>query len=338
MTGIEPFVGPAAGGLVKIVLDGAKAVGGNLSKAISDRHKAAEALKQYADKYQSRYGLLKLLGMPQAVELEEIYTNVRFLDWFSIGRFESIAAMEKDYRQSNQRQFQIGRQTGSRDGIAVANEHPYLMVLGGPGAGKSTFLRRLGLEALKGKNGKFQHQRLPVMLELKRLTGEVDLTAEIAKEFQHFGFPPSQAFALKALEQGKLLVLLDGLDEVPKDRLNAVIEAIHDFVVQYKDDNRFVASCRIAAYRSSFQNFRDIELADFDDKQIQQFINNWFSTELDKQSGRDTIRPSLPSACMFTIAAFLGCTVAKWSVWPCWRMKTLTGDRTNMAMKSGAAK
>ena len=122
MTGIEPFVGPAAGGLVKIILDSAKAVGGNLSRAISDRHKAAEALKQYADKYQSRYGLLKLLGMPQAVHLEEVYTNVRFLDDLSIRRFESIAALEQDYRESDQRQFQSGRKKKSQDGIAVANQ------------------------------------------------------------------------------------------------------------------------------------------------------------------------------------------------------------------------
>ena len=158
------------------------------------------------------------------------------------------------------------------------------MVLGGPGAGKSTFLRRLGLEALKGESGQFQHPCLPVMLELKQFAGEVNLVQAIARAFADFGLSPSEAFATQALEQGKLLVLLDGLDEVPRERFNVVVDAIQAFAVRY-DQNRFVASCRIAAYRSGFQRFRDIELADFEDDQIQQFIHNWFSSELDRQSG-----------------------------------------------------
>ena len=242
------------------------------------------ALKKYTDKYQSRYGLLKLLGMPQAVQLEKVYTNVRFLDDLSIRRFKSIEAMEKVYREGDQRQFQSGRQRSTQDGITVANEYQYLMVLGGPGAGKSTFLRRLGLEALKGNKSRFKHQCIPVMLELKQFAGKVNLIQAIAREFEDFGFPPSEKFVTQALKKGKLLLLLDGLDEVPKDRFNAVIDAIQKFAVRY-EQNRFVASCRAAAYRSGFQRFRDIELADFNDDQIQQFIGNWFSSELDKQSG-----------------------------------------------------
>ena len=244
----------------------------------------AAALKTYAARYQSRYGLLKLLGMPQAVQLEDIYTKVRFLDDLSIRRFQSIEAMEETYRQGQHRQFQRGRPRRAEDGIAVANAHQYLMVLGGPGAGKSTFLRRLGLEALKGESGQFQHPCLPVMLELKQFAGEVNLVQAIARAFADFGLSPSEAFATQALEQGKLLVLLDGLDEVPRERFNVVVDAIQAFAVRY-DQNRFVASCRIAAYRSGFQRFRDIELADFEDDQIQQFIHNWFSSELDRQSG-----------------------------------------------------
>ena len=244
----------------------------------------AVVLKQYADKYQSRYGLLKLLGMPQAVELESVYTQVRFLDDLSIRRFESIKALEEEYRKSQERRFQVGRKVGNQDGIAVANQHQYLMVLGGPGAGKTTFLRKLGLEALKGNNGCFKHHCIPVLLELKQFTDEVDLTIAIAREFQYFGLPSADEFATKALEQGKLLVLLDGLDEVSVSSVNTVIDAIQQLVIQY-DRNRFVASCRIAGYRSGgFQRFRDIELADFDDHQIQQFIQKWFSSELDKKS------------------------------------------------------
>lgn len=75
------------------------------------------------------------------------------------------------------------------------------MILGGPGAGKSTFLRRIGLEALKGKEGIYKHQCIPVFLELKQFNSdEVDLVRAISNELQNFGFPSSENFAVKALE------------------------------------------------------------------------------------------------------------------------------------------
>jgi predicted NACHT family NTPase len=81
-----------------------------------------------------------------------------------------------------------------------------------------------------------------------------------------------------------LLILLDGLDEVPTKNLNEAIAQIQNFVDQY-DKNRFIASCRTAAYRSGFRRFSDVAMADFDDTQIEQFIGNWFQSEADKQAG-----------------------------------------------------
>jgi predicted NACHT family NTPase len=182
---------------------------------MGDRAQAATALKKYAGKYKARYGEVRLLGMKQGISLEEIYTKVRFLDELSIRKFVSLEALEQNYRKSQSRRFQT-QKTATIDSITVVNENPYLMVLGGPGAGKSTFIRRMGLEALKGKQGNIQHQCIPVLLELKRLNSDsIDITREISNELANFGFPETEQFALNLLEQGKLLILLDGLDEVP---------------------------------------------------------------------------------------------------------------------------
>jgi hypothetical protein len=159
------------------------------------------------------------------------------------------------------------------------------MVLGQPGAGKSTFLRKIGLEALKGKKGGFKHDRIPVFIELKSFTSsQIDIEKLIVEEFSICGFPSSEQFIAKALEQGKLLILLDGLDEVPTVNTNEVISKIQNFVDRY-DKNSFIVSCRTAAYRNNFQRFTDVKLADFDDTQIEQFIGNWFQSEVDKQAG-----------------------------------------------------
>ncbi len=43
------------------------------------------------------------------------------------------------------------------------------MLLGKPGTGKTTFLRKIGVEAIKGKKGNYKHLCIPVFIELKRV-------------------------------------------------------------------------------------------------------------------------------------------------------------------------
>jgi hypothetical protein len=125
------------------------------------------------------------------------------------------------------------------------------------------------------------------LLELKNkkfTESEIDLKALIEAEFTTCGFPKPKEFTESALEKGKLLILLDGLDEVPSANVNSVIDTIQDFVDRY-DKNRYIASCRTALYRYNFKRFSDVILSEFDDEQIQQFITNWFRSEEDKQAG-----------------------------------------------------
>jgi NACHT domain len=280
MTGLETIgFTAAAKGLTDLVV---KPIGEVLNKRLDEPFKQLifNAFGKYIQNYNDRHGLLKVLGMPEPVPLEDIYTSVQFLGQRGLWQFDP-SRLEEAYRQTERRRFQ-SEQCEKQDGFKVANENPYLMVLGQPGAGKSTFLRRVGLEALKGQAGNCQHDCVPVFLELKRFTtGEVDLVKAIADEFAVCGFPDPQPTTRKLLEQGKLLILLDGLDEVPTQQLDPAITQIQDFADKYKQ-NRFIASCRTAAYQSGFRKFVDVVMSDFDDDQIQQFIENWFCVEKDK--------------------------------------------------------
>jgi predicted NACHT family NTPase len=91
--------------------------------------------------------------------------------------------------------------------------------------------------------------------------------------------PEYQECTERLLEQGKLLILFDGLDEVPTELLGQMTEAIKNLVDRYKK-NRFIASCRIAAYRSfqNFSRFTDVAIANFDEQQIRCFTENWFKS------------------------------------------------------------
>ncbi|MGA7935895.1 MAG: NACHT domain-containing protein [Kovacikia sp.] len=244
----------------------------------------AKASEQYVQNYAARHGILKVLGMREPVPLESVYTAVQFLDRIGISQFESIEELEKAFRQQPDRSFQP-KNSKKQDGLKVTNEKQFLMVLGGPGAGKSTFLRKMGLEALKGVSGGYEHECIPVLLELKSFSrAEIEIEQAIAQEFRICGFPSPDVVTEKLLEQGKLLILLDGLDEVPSKNVDSAIHQIQNFVDQY-DKNRFIASCRVAAYRHNFRRFTDVGMADFGQAQIQQFINNWFYSEADREAG-----------------------------------------------------
>ncbi|MEM9908604.1 MAG: NACHT domain-containing protein [Cyanobacteria bacterium P01_D01_bin.44] len=301
MTGLEPIVAAFAGSMASVAAEiVAESSGGLLERlrrsvGAEFQQRLFDASHRYIQHYKKRHCQLKVLGMHEPISLETVYTTAKFLSDQEILNFESIESLEQAYRSSRLRGYQLDSgQCQRQPGLKIANDTQYLMVLGGPGAGKSTFLRKTGLEALKSchymktsyEHLKFpdfyKHLCIPVFIELKRLdTVEIDLEAFIATEFATCGFPDAQRFTRRALDQGRLLILLDGLDEVPSDNLNEAISTIQDFVDRY-DKNRFIVSCRTAAYRSGFKRFRDVAMSDFDNEQIRQFLANWFGSEHDK--------------------------------------------------------
>ena len=291
MTGLEPFIPSLVSITLEVLKDSGKKESENFFANLMKRDVGKDwqdalfkAMGKYTESYTKRHGKLKVLGMKDPVELDEIFTTVQLLGEDEVQQFATIDDLEKLYREAGQRLLRH-RSKERQDGITVASQKQFLMVLGAPGAGKSTFLRKIGLESFKGKKGNFKHQAIPVLLELKKFTeSKIDLKALIEAEFTTCGFPKPKEFTESALDKGKLLILLDGLDEVPSANVNSVIDAIQDFVDRY-DKNRYIASCRTAAYRYNFKRFSDVILSEFDDEQIQQFINNWFRAEEDKQAG-----------------------------------------------------
>ncbi|MFN7657167.1 MAG: hypothetical protein ACK5P3_03255, partial [Dolichospermum sp.] len=142
-----------------------------------------QASKQYILNYQKRYNRLRVLGMSQSVNLDDIYTEVQCLQPDEMRNFESVTALEKNYRHNGSPRL-TNEKSARENGITIANQYAHLMILGQPGAGKSTFLRKIGLEALKGKSGQIQGEIIPVLLELKQFTtNEVNIYNIIEQEF-----------------------------------------------------------------------------------------------------------------------------------------------------------
>ena len=249
------------------------------------RQDKRNASHDYAKSYKNRHGRLQVscVGMETSKSLDDIYVVVQFLSKRSATKHTLREAVEEEFRESSRTGFS-STSDQRQDGMRVANNEQYLMVLGGPGVGKSTFLRKIGLEALKGEEGNFEHECTPVFLELKRFTEEpVDIEAWITDEFKICGYPYPEQWAESKLEAGELLILFDGLDEAPKPNVNNIINKITDFVHQYSQ-NRFIVSCREGAYSGGFTDFAKVEMADFDDSQIQDYINNWFASASNRKT------------------------------------------------------
>ena len=254
------------------------------SKEASERIKnkrqdSQNAAHDYNTPYKKRHGQLQAscVGIDPSRSLDDVYVVVRFLDKRRATKYNSIEDVEEGLRKKGRRYF-TSTSDKRQGGMRVANNEQYLMVLGGPGVGKSTFLRKVGLEALKREDGNFEHQCIPVFLELKRFTEDhIDVEAWITDEFKICGHPYPEQWAKSKLEAGELLILFDGIDEVPTQKVSNIINKIRDFVHQYSQ-NRFIVSCREGAYSGSFTDFATVEMADFDDSQIEMYINNWFAS------------------------------------------------------------
>ena len=164
------------------------------------------AARRYAEKIKRDYGIMHIFGQTAPVPLEEIFTNVYVLDKPMAWRRSSITQLQEQYVSRDLPEHGLNRQSG----LEVVQEIDKLFILGKPGAGKTTFLKHVSLEAIVGRIGK-----VPIFISLKEFTDSTKkLDHFIATQFAVCKFPNPTYFIERLLEAGKVIVLFDGLDEV----------------------------------------------------------------------------------------------------------------------------
>ena len=152
-----------------------------------------------------------------------------------------------------------------------------LRVLGKPGSGKSTFLKHLAIECNREQ---FVESQIPIFIKLRdfaesrREQQRVDFLEFIHQEFLTTDI--SQLSVIKKLLQaGRILLLIDGMDEVAHEEESVILNEIRRFSEKYHK-NQFVATCRTASQKLALQGFTDVEIAPFTQKQITDFSQKWF--------------------------------------------------------------
>jgi len=206
-----------------------------------------------------------------------------------------------------------GRRLGALE-AAVGNRR--LVLLGAPGSGKSTFVRHLALcltlAQLEPSGNWLAHLpgwpadeagALPVVATLRDFArwaatreqpadnaGALGQFIEVwlaSHDLADFAGPLRQA-----LHQGRAVVLLDGLDEIPTRELRGLVrDAVAGFARTY-GSARILVTCRTLPYqdpagRLDARQFPPFELAPFDEARIDQFIRAWYGELADL----GTVRP-----------------------------------------------
>jgi predicted NACHT family NTPase len=231
-----------------------------------------EAQANYCARLRDQYSTTRLLGNPKPITIEDIFTDLYVLDKPTAYRRFSLAELQA--RPFDRESLIV--ESRRRPALRLAVNEKRLFILGKPGAGKTTFLKYLILQAVAGKIPK-----TPIFVSLKDWADSgLELMPFLTQLFEICAFPDAQAFIVHLLQSGNALILFDGLDEVnQEDNQRAqMIRTLTGFAKRYPRTH-ICLTCRIAATDYSFEQFTYAEIADFDERQARLFANKWYQND-----------------------------------------------------------
>lgn len=236
----------------------------------------AKAEQAYLDKLIVLYDRVRILGTAADVPLGNIFTQVYILDKPTAYRRHNIDELRQQGFARTAVQGQPGERTA---GIELVKGGQNLFILGKPGAGKTTFLKYITLQAAR------KHlSRIPIFISLNEWAdspwgkGETAaLMPFLVEQFAICGFPDGERFIDFLLTTGRALLLFDGLDEVKQEQAQRrrLTRLLQDFAHKY-DRSQCLITCRIAANDYVFAGFADVEVADFTSEQVAEYARNSF--------------------------------------------------------------
>lgn len=225
---------------------------------------------------QKRCGTMRVLDMEQPITIDSIYTTVNILEKISSYQRISVDNLLDGCDLTDFDRLSLGRVRQERiPGVEAVQRHDKLLILGKPGAGKTTFLKWLALQC---KEGKLYRHRVPMFVTLKEFaeaSGQPTLLEFLARQLENCGIEAALDTVECLLRSGRGFVFLDGLDEVRVEDSDRILDTIRQTSEQF-DGNQFVMTCRIAAKEYTFTAFTEVEVADFNKEQIADFTNKWF--------------------------------------------------------------
>jgi energy-coupling factor transporter ATP-binding protein EcfA2 len=187
------------------------------------------------------------------------------------------------------------------DFLAVVKQQPAfqrLVIIGAPGAGKSTLIEHLAITYAKRAQRRYHAKApklLPILLYLRDVreaiaeAPQISLVDLILQQPNIRSLnPPPQWFQQQL--QRRCLVMLDGLDEVANPDHRRLVSAWVDHQIQLYPKAVFILTSRPHGYRSAPLSRAGtlLEVQPFNMAQMKQFIQNWYlQNERMRRAGND---------------------------------------------------
>ena len=236
----------------------------------------AEVRSQRYDTIQHQCGVLQLLDISRPVNIDDIYVDVNILEAVANQQCLEVTALN-DLDPAEFDRVGLGRvEIPQIPGLEAVATYAKLRVMGKPGVGKTTFLQHLAVQC---NQGEFAPDQVPIFVALREFAeavkrrDDITLFSYIHQTLLTTDITAPQLETL--LTEGRLLILLDGMDEVQNQVLKAVLREIRNFSDQYHR-NQYVVSCRTACQKLALHGFTDVEIAPFSSAQIATFAQKWF--------------------------------------------------------------
>jgi len=270
-----------------------------------------ETRRRYLERLRRRLSSLPLeaLGEDDDVTLKQVYIN---LDTTTPAKDE--ATDKGRSKGASLREDEAPRHLSAMEAFA---ECPRLLLLGDPGSGKSAFVDMQAVNLASTLLGEgdpppgIEADLLPVVIALRDLIPRLAVLqddssadqqrdacinlfrAQVAEDMQSLLAEGFQDGLLDAVCEGRCLLVLDGLDEVP-DRLREKVRDCVRVLMREFTPKRVIITCRVRSKPEEgfFAGFVAHTLAPFDEPRVRQFSLAWYRAqrELGKIGADEVVR------------------------------------------------
>lgn len=243
---IDDIIKKATGGLDGIVDDLLKSAKGKVQEKISEAF-AIGKLKSFKDNVE-RIGQVKTILNPDSiVNLNNIFFDEAVL--FDGEKIESF------------------NQFGTKQ----------ILVEGGPGQGKSLYLRKLCIKEGAGSNF------IPIFIEFRNLGYKKKLKEELMEAIEDLGVKLDNSLFDFLAKSEKIVLFLDGFDEVPNNERTRIARELETIVRTYPD-LRVVVSSRPDSGMGSSYYFSKRKISPMLVDTQKKFVNHLYKSDKEAES------------------------------------------------------